>query len=280
MRVDVHTHIFPSEIVRDRERFFDGEPAFKLLYDSPKARLAEARDLLESMERQGIDFSVCLGFPWQKSELAKRHNDAILEAAAKSSRIVPFCCVDARGDDSIKEAQRCLEAGARGLGELAFYEGSPEPNALSRMGELAECCRALGGIMVVHTNEPVGHMYPGKAPAGIDFFYALARLAQGVPLILAHWGGGLFFYELLKREVDTVLGSVFYDTAASPLLYRPTVYRHAIEILGKQRILLGSDYPLLAPKRYFDEMREAGLEETEMEALSGLNAAALLGLSH
>ncbi|NTV43166.1 MAG: amidohydrolase, partial [Syntrophobacteraceae bacterium] len=67
MRVDVHTHIFPPEIVRDRERFFHGEPAFKLLYDSPKARLAGARDLLESMERNGIDFSVCLGFPWRSA---------------------------------------------------------------------------------------------------------------------------------------------------------------------------------------------------------------------
>ncbi len=279
MRVDVHTHIFPPEMVRDRSRFFHGEPAFKLLYDSPKAKLAEARDLLESMERQGIDSSVCLGFPWRNTELAKRHNDSILEAGAKSSRIVPFCCVDARGDDSVKEARRCLEAGARGLGELALYEGLPEPDALSRLGELAECCRALGGIMVVHANEPVGHMYPGKAPAGMDFFYGVARLARGVPLILAHWGGGLFFYELLKREVDTVLGSVFYDTAASPLLYRPSIYRHAIEILGKERILLGSDYPLLPPKRYLDEMREAGLEETEMEALAGRNAASLLGLS-
>lgn len=279
MRVDVHTHIFPPEIVRNRERYFHGEPAFKLLYDSPRARLADARNLLESMELQGIDLSVCLGFPWRNNDSAKRHNDTILEAAAKSSRIVPFCCVDARGDDPVKEARRCLEAGARGLGELALYEGSPEPVVLSRLGELAECCRALGGVMLVHANEPVGHMYPGKAPAGMDFFYSLARLAQGVPLILAHWGGGLFFYELLKKEVGEVLASVSYDTAASPLLYRPSIYRHAIEILGKERILLGSDYPLLAPKRYFDEMREAGLEEAEMEALAGRNAAALLRLS-
>jgi predicted TIM-barrel fold metal-dependent hydrolase len=279
MRVDVHTHIFPPEIVRDRERFFHGEPAFKLLYDSPKARLAGARDLLESMERNGIDFSVCLGFPWRSAELARLHNDYILDAAAGCPRIVPFCCVHPFDGEAVKEARRCLEGGARGLGELALYEPCHGQNALSRLREIAECCRSFHAVMLVHANEPVGHMYPGKAPAGMDFFYALARLAQGVPLILAHWGGGLCFYELLKREVTAVLGSVFYDTAASPLLYRPSIYRHAVDILGKERILLGSDYPLLAPKRYFDEMSEAGLEEDEMAAVAGRNADRLFGLS-
>ena len=52
MQIDVHTHIFPPEIVQNRQRFYAGEPDFKLLYDSPRAKLASVESLIEVMERQ------------------------------------------------------------------------------------------------------------------------------------------------------------------------------------------------------------------------------------
>ena len=108
--------------------------------------------------------------------------------------------------------------------------------------------------MLVHANEPVGHNYPGKAPLGLDFYYALAALASDQPLILAHWGGGLGFFQLLKKEAPQTLKNVYYDTAASPFLYEPAIYAHMAAIVGKEKILFGSDYPLLSPGRYFQEM--------------------------
>ena len=38
---------------------------------------------------------------------------------------------------------------------------------------------------------------------------------------MAHWGGGLPFYGLMKKEGPEVLRRVYFDTAASPYLYRP-----------------------------------------------------------
>ncbi|MGA7878463.1 MAG: amidohydrolase family protein, partial [Desulfoferrobacter sp.] len=126
---------------------------------------------------------------------------------------------------------------------------------------------------------PIGHSYPGKAPFGLDFYYAIARLAKGLPLILAHWGGGLCFYEMLRKEVPETLGSVYYDTAASPFLYRSGIYTHMTEIVGAERILFGSDYPLLAANRYFDEMANLGLAADVIDAITGGNAARLFGLT-
>ena len=34
MIIDVHVHAFPKDIREARGRFFEGEPAFQLLYDS------------------------------------------------------------------------------------------------------------------------------------------------------------------------------------------------------------------------------------------------------
>ncbi len=42
MIIDAHVHIFPPEIRDNREKFFVGEPDFKLLYESPKSRLVWA----------------------------------------------------------------------------------------------------------------------------------------------------------------------------------------------------------------------------------------------
>jgi predicted TIM-barrel fold metal-dependent hydrolase len=280
MRVDVHTHIFPPEIVQDRQHFFDGDPAFQMLYDSSKARLATVESLLEAMEREGIDRSVAFGFPWQSSELTRRHNDYVLESAAKHApKLVPLGCVNPLGADSAREAERCLESGARGLGELAIYGPVEKEIALKCFLDLITCCRMLGGIMLVHANEPVGHSYPGKAPLGLDFYYALARLASGMPLILAHWGGGLGFYELLRREASETLKDVYYDTAASPFLYKPAIYARMAEIVGVEKILLGSDYPLLSPARYFQEMVEAGLSYKEISSITGGNALRLLRIA-
>jgi uncharacterized protein len=276
MRIDVHTHIFPLEIVQERARFFVGEPAFRLLYESPRARLVAAETLIEVMDQDEIDCSVVFGFPWQDADVAARHNDYVLEAAARyPQRLLPLACVDPLASHAVREAQRCLAAGARGLGELAIYGAYEPQRAHACFQELIGCCRSGKHVLLIHANEPVGHRYPGKSPVGLDFYYELARVASGVPLIFAHWGGGLGFFELLKKEAPEVLAQVYYDTAASPYLYRPTIYPEMLRIVGKEKILFGSDYPLLAPRRYFQELAEAGVAADDARAILGENAARL-----
>ncbi len=279
MRIDVHTHIFPPEMVERRERFFEGEPVFRLLYESSKSKLATVEMLLENMDRTGVDRSVIFGFPWQDNELSRRHNDYVLESAARHpDRLIPLACVAPMTEGSLEEADRCLSAGARGLGELAVYQACDAQDALKAYQDLIECCRDHGGVLLVHANEPIGHQYPGKAPFGLDFYYALARMSSGMVLILAHWGGGLCFYQLLKKEVPGSLSHVYYDTAASPYLYQASIYSTVSRLVGNEKVLFGSDFPLLSPDRYFREVAEAGLGEREAEAILGGNAGRLFGL--
>ncbi|MCE5242431.1 MAG: amidohydrolase family protein [Syntrophobacteraceae bacterium] len=276
MRIDVHTHIFPPEIVADRGRFFSGEPEFKLLYGAPRARLATAETLLEAADRDEVDRVVAFGFPWRNGETAARHNDYVLEAAFRhGTRIIALACVNPVERYATGEAERCLDAGAAGLGELAVYGRCDPAEALKAFAPLVESCRGRGGVLLVHANEPVGHLYPGKAPMGLGFFYSLAALAAGMPLILAHWGGGLCFFELLRKEAPEILARVYYDTAASPYLYRPDIYPQMVRTLPGGKILFGSDYPLLPPSRYFREMEASGLSRAELDAVCGANAAAL-----
>ena len=70
--------------------------------------------------------------------------------------------------------------------------------------------------------------------------------------------------------------NVYFDTAASPFLYDPQIYRQAKEIIGADKILFGSDFPLLKPSRYFEELRQTGLEKEDIEKICGINAGKLL----
>lgn len=279
MIIDIHTHAFPTEVRQARQRFFQNEPAFELLYASPKAKLVGAEETIATMDAQGVEKSVIFGFPWRRADTFKRNNDYILEAVSRHPhRLIGFCCLDPTHRDAPAEVERCLQAGLAGVGELAFYESGIDHACLENLDPIMALAKNYNRPVMLHTNEPVGHSYPGKSPNTLAQISAVVRRFRDNRIILAHWGGGLFFYALLKKQMREELANVWFDTAASPYLYQADIYRLAVEIAGKDKILLGTDFPLLEPRRYFKEMDRAGLTAEQRKAVCGDNAAGLLGL--
>ena len=280
MIIDFHTHIFPKDIRENRETYFPFEPAFKLLYDSPKSNLVGAKAIIAAMDEQGIDRSVVFGFPWENSEIFKKQNDYIMEVVARfPGRLIGLCCFDPFSKESASEARRCLEGGLSGIGEIAFYQSGIDDAALDKLAPLMEICHDKNLPFLIHTNEPVGHLYPGKAPNTLKQIYNLITRFPENKIVLAHWGGGIFFFNLLKKDVKDRLKNVYFDTAASPFLYHLEIYRYAVEIAGADKILFGSDFPLLPPVRYFKELEEiSGLSKSQIELICGKNAAKLLNI--
>ena len=280
MIIDFHTHIFPSEICQNRERFFPSEPAFELLYQSSKSRLVDSIELLKAMDDNRVDKSVIFGFPWKNPEMFKMHNDYIMEMAAKyPHRFNGFGCFDPSVGQAPAEAERCLAGGLAGIGELAFYQSGIDKSALDQLAPIMEMCAQRDLPVMIHANEPVGHVYHGKTPMTLAQIYRLIKRFPETKIVLAHWGGGLFFYCLMKRDVKETLTNVFFDTAASPYLYDPEIYQIAVRLIGVDKILLGSDYPLLPPTRYFDEMGETGLTKLQIDKICGSNANSLLKIN-
>jgi hypothetical protein len=280
MIVDFHTHIFPAEIRRQREVHFSSEPAFKLLYESVKSKMVGAAGLIEAMDREGVDRSVVFGFPWCTGDTFRLHNDYIIESVSRfPDRLIGFGCFDPFHPGAVREARRCVENGLAGIGELAFYRSGIDAAARERLQPIMALCHQKDLPLLIHTNEPVGHCYPGKTTNTLGQLYALAKSYPENKLVLAHWGGGIFFFHLLKREVRAVLRNVYFDTAASPFLYDPEVYAMAIKLAGVEKILFGSDFPLISPARYFRELDQAGIRPEDRARICGLNAAALLKLA-
>ncbi len=275
--IDFHTHIFPVKVSENREKYFSSEPAFKLLYSSPKSKIVGAERLIEVMDESGIDKSVIFGFPWQNEDRFVMHNDYIMDSVQKySDRFIGFACFDPFCDTAGKEAERCLEGGLSGIGELAFYTSGIENESLMRLSPVMEICREKDVPALIHTNEPVGHYYPGKTPNTLFEIYSLIKRFPNNKIVLAHWGGGIFFFNLLKKEVKESMKNVWFDTAASPFLYDTPIYKEAANIIGSDKILFGSDFPLLAPSKYFAELEQTGLEKEDINKICGINAAKLL----
>jgi predicted TIM-barrel fold metal-dependent hydrolase len=277
MIIDFHTHVFPS-FFRDSVNL-SGEHAFESLYRSPKARVVGTKELLRNMDEEEIHKSVIFGFPWEKPEHYRRHNDYIIESLQRyPDRLIGFCSFSPLTPEGPKEAERCLRSGLSGVGELAVYGSGLSSRVTGALKDVMALCSQFDVPLLLHTNEPVGHHYPGKTSMTLRQIYGFVKAYPSNRIILAHWGGGLLFYALMKKEVRGVIENVWYDTAASPYLYTPDIYRVAGEVIGLERILFGSDYPLIRPQRYFKEMALAGLPPRAIEKIAGLNAAQLLRL--
>ena len=279
MIIDIHTHIFPDDVRADRYAFFASEPTFTLLYKSPKSPMASSDQLIASMDANGVDKAVVFGFPWQSAELCQHHNDYVLSSVDRfPDRLVGFCCVDPFDGDALFEARRCLDAGMMGLGELAFYNEGLSPRCLDRLDPLMALCAERDLPVMIHTNEPVGHLYPGKSPNTLEQIYELAQRFRRNKLILAHLGGGVFVFNLLKKEAPEVLQNIYYDTAAAPYLYKPRVYAALEHSVGMEKILMGTDFPLLEYPRYLKDLEQAGLSPEQQQRICGGNAIKLLGI--
>jgi uncharacterized protein len=276
--IDVHTHIFPPEVIERREIYAKRDSSFDFIYGNPKSRMVTYEKLVEEMDAAGVDRSIVCGFPWRSLDICRQHNTYMMEAvSACPDRLVGLATVNpVAGKACDTELERCFSGGLKGVGEISADAQGFRLDDESTCGRIVGAVEAAGLFVLLHANEDVGHLYPGKTPTTPASVYRFLEKFSDVTAVLAHWGGGLFFYELMP-EVAKVTSSVYYDTAASPFLYRPEVYRLAVDIVGPGRILFGTDYPLLRMQRHLNEIDQSGLSADEREAILGRNAQGLLG---
>jgi predicted TIM-barrel fold metal-dependent hydrolase len=279
MIIDFHTHVFPPEIKKKRNKYIELDPCFAILYSDPKAKMATAEELIASMDEAGVDISVILNYGWTTHELCLETNDYIMESVSRyPQRLVGFCAVQPQSPEAaIAEIERCAKAGIKGVGELRPDLQLFDLGDEMVMAPLVEALKQNKLIMLIHASEPVGHDYPGKGCITPDILYPFITGFPDLKLVCAHWGGGLPFYALMP-EVKKAMANVYFDTAASPFLYTPEVYEQVTQLVGADKILFGSDYPLLTQSRLLKEIEALDLAQETKELILSANAQRLLGI--
>ncbi|CAA6678457.1 MULTISPECIES: amidohydrolase family protein [unclassified Lentimonas] len=292
--IDSHTHCYPPELEVDPRGWAEarGEPHWADLVaplDRPSIQgWASPEQTLQAMDAAGVSQSVLLGWYWENEHNCRWQNEVIAQwIATAPERFIGFAAIHpgSSAKSVIAQCEFARSLGLRGVGEV--HPGIQNFNSSSEGWQaLADWCVAHNWPINCHATEAVGHDHPGSVPTPLNDFLRMAEAHPELKLILAHWGGGLAFFELNPR-LRKVLKNVTYDTSATPLLYESSIFRRMIEIIGSEKILFGSDFPLRVYPRtqktpdiasFLNAIRnEAELSDDELQAITHKNMRRLLG---
>lgn len=291
---DSHVHLFPEEVYHNWDKYADRDPWFAALTKKPEngkgteEAWVNIPEALTAADAAGVHGLAMQGWYWNDAGLMTLHNDYMAEAFRRHpERLLGFASVNPKfGERAIAEIERCVALGFSGIGELGPGGNGYDfldPDFLT----VLDCARHYHLPVCIHCGEPVGHPYAGRDTTSLVPLPDIAKHFPDLTLILSHLGGGLPFYAMNPR-LEKAMGNVYYDTAANPLLYDIRSIRAVMTMVGADRLLYGSDFPLLLyPSRcreadftlFLSDIREnAGLTEEESGLFLSDNFRSLFSL--
>lgn len=292
--IDSHVHHYSEEILVNIAGWADNHKEYywkKLVLGAQDRKSIQGwsstEKLLRDMDEASVDKVVLQGWYWEHQSTCRLQNEFYLSCyKSHPDRFIPFVSVQAReGERALYDLQIAYEMGACGVGEIfpqAQGFAMDDPFWL----KIVEWAIEKNLPITMHVTEPVGHDYLGRIESPLSEYLALVKRYPELKLILSHWGGLLPFYEL-NPVVKKAFKNVYYDTAASPLLYDNKIYRLVVDAVGCDKLFFGSDYPLkIFPRKQtqanfvdgIEEIKHLGLTKKEYNQLMGLNIAKILSL--
>lgn len=280
--IDAHVHLYPPELARDPEAWAAAhrEPHWAALCTRRRKDGRGVQDfpsldgLLRAMDATGIERSILLGWYWENHPSCAAQNRFYAECVRRHpDRLAAFATVHpAAGEAALEELRRAREDGLRGLGEMSPHSqgfAADDPVWL----RILDLAGELGLPVNLHVTDPASRPYPGRVETPLADFVLWARTHPRTRFVLAHWGGGLAFDSEMRA-----LSNVQFDTAASPLLYGPEAWGRGVKAVGADRILFGSDFPLvLYPARETEASVAGLLAEARAQLASGAQPPVLGG---
>ena len=290
MIIDCHTHAYPAEVVAHPRAWAQahGELHWAALVDPADRKgiqgWSDPDSMLAAMDAAGVERAVLLGWYWENESTCRWHNAVMAEWVRHApERLIAFAAIHP-GGSVLGQLESARDLGCRGVGELHLGVQGWDL-ASENWQRLTDWCSRAGWPVNFHVTEAAGLPQPGSVATPLQWFVHIAQQAPELQIILAHWGGGLPFFEQNPR-LRKCLKNVHYDTAASPLLYDASVFRCVTDLIGAERVLFGSDYPLrLYPRlqktpdmqRYVESIQnDAKLSPMECEQILGGNFARLI----
>ena len=278
MKVDFHIHITPYDLINTCSSIYKKEPYWKLLCESPNNKFATAEGVIEDLDKCGFDKGVIFGFSFKDLGMCRYVNDYTIEMVKKyPDRLVGMMAISPKSSGFEKEFTRCIDAGLKGVGEMFLSGQGIDPFNKGDLSSLMGLAMEADVPIIIHSNEPVGHYYVGKVEVTPREISEVVLNFPDNKLVLAHFGGGLPFYELMK-EMKNRLKNTYYDTAAGIYLYDSKIFKVLKEIGILNKVIFGSDFPLLSSCRFEKYFTNSGLRDKELSLILGDNASKLLNL--
>jgi predicted TIM-barrel fold metal-dependent hydrolase len=272
--IDTHVHMEPEEDNRA------DAAAKKYFGESGVGR--DRKSLLEYYRSRKIGFVI---FPVDERLTGKPQvsNDLVAEFASANSDIcIGFASIDpTRGPEAVREARRLIGSGSiKGLKlHPPLQQFSPnDPVAYPLYEVFAEAKLPV----LFHTGHSgIGTGMPGGG--GIRLKYGnpmniddVAVDFPDLPIILAHPS---FPWQDEAISVCLHKPTVYIDLSGwSPKYFSPTLIQYANTLL-KNKVLFGSDYPLITPDRWLADFEKVAIKDEVRPLILKENAKKLFGLT-
>ncbi len=288
--IDSHVHLYPEEINRDpaawaaknREAHWATLCTRRRKNGAAVQAFPSVAQLLHQMDTDGIERAILLGWYWQHAESAQRQNSFFRDCICAHPDRLSACASWHPDLAPAPFVRRLRDDGMVGIGELSPHTQSElrEPAAREAWQNLfAEASRHALPVNL-HVTEPDAAPYPGKTETPPADFIAWAEAFPATPFIWAHWGARFALHPALAEKVRG-LTNVFFDTAASPLIYREaSPWRAIVDAVGAERVLFGSDYPLVLFPRESEDAEFSRLVREARSAEAGLTPAEQATILH
>jgi uncharacterized protein len=279
--IDVHVHI--EQDAHGRLTLTDGLREAATAYfkggELPHPTVAEVAEKYRARNMAAVVFTVDAEFSTGAPPLS--NEEIAIEAAANSDVLIPFGSVHpARGVAGIKEMRRLVQDfGVRGFKFHPSVQAfEPNDRAFTPIWEELE---SLGAVALFHTGQTgIGAGTPGGG--GIKLRYSNPLLLDdvaadfpGLTIIMAHpsvpWQDEAI-------SIATHKANVYIDLSGwSPKYFPPQLVRAANSML-KEKVLFGSDYPMLTPERWIKDFEQLEIRDDVRPLIMKHNAITALGL--
>ncbi|WP_440103014.1 amidohydrolase family protein [Streptosporangium sp. H16] len=277
--IDVHTH---AEVSADGHASLGDELAgasAKYFRGHSRPTIPETAAYYRERRMAAVVFTVdaehATGHPRISNE------EVAASCAAHADVLIPFASVDPwKGRAGVREARRLVaEHGVRGFKFHPSVQGmAPDDRAAYPLYEAIE---EMGVPALFHTGQTgIGAGLPGGG--GIRLKYSNPMLVDDVAvdfpelrIILAHPS---FPWQDEALAVATHKPYVYIDLSGwSPKYFPPLLVRYANTLL-KDKVLFGSDYPMITPDRWLADFDALDIKPEVRPKIVKDNAVRLLGL--
>jgi uncharacterized protein len=211
-------------------------------------------------------------------------NDEVARAAQRHPDVlIPFASLDPRrGPVAVREATRLvMDAGVQGFKFHATLQGFSPDDEMAY--PLYEAIAELGVPALFHTGQTgIGAGMPGGR--GLRLAYSNPMLLDGVAadfpglaLIMAHPS---FPLQEEALSVATHKANVYIDLSGWSPKYFPDILVRYINTVLCDKVLFGSDFPLITPDRWIADFDAPPIKGSVPERVLKGYAARVLGLAN
>jgi predicted TIM-barrel fold metal-dependent hydrolase len=279
--IDVHTHVHKS-VRGDRPRPAGAEDMGEYfgIGTMPEYSVPELAAYYRERNMAAVVFGV--DSVSQTGDEPVPSNEEVAELAAEHADVlIPFASIDpARGAAGVKAARRLItDHGVRGF---KFHPNTQAFFPNDRMAyPLYEVIAEHGLIALFHTGQ-TGVGAGQRAGGGIRLKYSnplhlddVAVDFPDMPIILAHPS---FPWQDEALSVATHKPQVHIDLSGwSPKYFPPQLVQYANSLL-KDKVLFGSDFPVITPERWMKDFDGIAIKDEVRPKILKENAARLFGL--